>query len=241
MSSRVERWRWLAADLRAARLTWVLLGLMVLVHAIVFYPYAKDEVPAHAEWIYETFGLSFGGLMSGKVWQLFTHAFLHGYWAHLGINSVGLLMLGSRVERVSGPITLLKIFALGVPAGGLLQVLIDHNSLLVGASGGIAAILLWLTTVDPDARAWPIPVSAKNLGRGILLSEAGFAIAALFITSSPLMQVAHACHLGGGLMGWWLGKRQLRPTVTREQLLRERAQREAVGAEDPCQPPDSPV
>jgi membrane associated rhomboid family serine protease len=241
MYSRVQRWRWLAADLRAAKLSLVIVGLMVLVHAFLFYPFASDEVPQHSEWVYESLGLSYDGLMAGKVWQLPAHAFLHGNWWHLAINALGVLMLGSRLERMSGPATLLKVFIAGVLAGGLLQVLLSHDRLLVGASGGIAAILLWLTTVDPHARAWPIPVSAKNLGRGILLSEAGFTIAGLIVPDSAVMAVAHACHLGGGIVGWWLGKRQFGPTITREQLLRERALREAPREEEPIVPPDSPV
>ena len=111
-----------------------------------------------------------------------------------------------------------------------MQVLLsrDPDQLLVGASGGISAMLLWMTTVAPEARAWPIPVTARNLGRGILASEAGFVIATWVAPGSGLDAVAHACHLGGGLAGLWLGKRVFRPLVTREDLAKERARRETV-------------
>lgn len=244
MYSRVQRWRWLAADLRAAKLSLALAAVMVVVHLWVFYPhYAFTAVEAtpRAEWVFENFSLHWQGLKEKKLWQLLTHGFLHGFLLHLLINVAGLLLLGARLERIGGARELLKVFTLGVLAGGLLQVLIMPEIPLVGASGGIAAILLWLTTVDPHARAWPIPVSAKNLGRGILLSEAGFVIASIFMPDSELMQVAHACHLGGGIAGWWLGKRQFGPTLTREDLLRERARREPPREEGPVLPPDTPL
>lgn len=244
MHSRVQRWRWLAADLRAAHLTLILVVLLVVVHLLVFYPhYAFTTVEAtpRVEWAFKTFSLHWQGLKDMKLWQFLSHGLLHAFVLHLLINVAGLLLLGSRVERIGGARALLKVFTLGVLAGGLLQVLVKPDLPLVGASGGIAAILLWLTTVDPHARAWPIPISAKNLGRGILLSEAGFTIASLFMPDSALTQVAHACHLGGGVIGWWLGKRQFGPVITREQLLKERARRESAREEEPIIPPDSPV
>ncbi|WP_367872365.1 rhomboid family intramembrane serine protease [Luteolibacter sp. Populi] len=228
MTKRGERWRTLAADLRAAKLSLVLVGLMVLIHALVFYPFHGDEIPVGSEWIFESFGLSFEGLGAGKVWQLVTYTFLHGLWVHLLINALGLLLLGARVERISGSFTLLKVFMSASLLGGLAQVLVSQDRLLVGASGGIAGILLWLTTVSPEARAWPIPVSAKNLGRGILISEAGFVIASFFVPPSDIIHVAHACHLGGGIAGWLVGRRSLGPVLSREDLLEERARREAA-------------
>jgi membrane associated rhomboid family serine protease len=244
MSTRGQRWRWFAADLRAAHLTLGLGVVMVIVHLLVFYPrypFNEVEVRPRSEWAFMTFGLLFQGLMEGKLWQLFSHGFLHGFVLHLLINVSALLLMGCRVERIGGTRALLKVFTLGVLAGGLLQVMVKPEILLVGASGGVVAILLWLTTVDPHARAWPIPISAKNLGRGILLSEAGFTIASLVMPDSALMQVAHGCHLGGGLAGWWLGKRQFGPVVTREDLLRDRARWEAPREEEPIVPPDSPA
>ena len=243
MHSRVQRWRWLAADMRAGHLSLALVAVMVVVHLVVFYPhypFTSVDVTPRSVWVFENLSLHYEGLKEMKVWQLLSHGLLHGFVLHLLINVVGLLLLGSRVERIGGARVLFKVFTLGVLAGGLLQVLVKPDIPLVGASGGIAAILLWLTTVDPHAKAWPIPVSAKNLGRGILLSEAGFTIASIFMPDSELMQVAHACHLGGGIAGWWLGRRQFGPVLTREDLLRERARREENG-EAPYQPPDSPV
>jgi membrane associated rhomboid family serine protease len=195
---------------------------------LVFYPFRATGIPVSSEWIFWEFGLGRDGLLGGKIWQLATHAFLHGHWAHLLINLAGLLLLGSRIERIAGSGVLLKVFVLGVLAGGTAQLLLSPqpDQLLVGASGGISAMLLWLTTVSPEARAWLVPVSAGSLGRGILLSEAGFAMAAWLAPESGIGMVAHACHLGGGLVGLLIGKRAFGPRLTRERLLKDRTRRE---------------
>ena len=44
---------------------------------------------------------------------------------------------------------------------------------------------------------------------------------------SGVAAIGSGCHLGGGIAGWWLGRRSLGPLVTKEELLRQRARREA--------------
>ncbi|MEN8872091.1 MAG: rhomboid family intramembrane serine protease, partial [Akkermansiaceae bacterium] len=33
-------------------------------------------------------GLSWQGVSSGRIWQIFTHIWLHGNWSHLAINAL---------------------------------------------------------------------------------------------------------------------------------------------------------
>lgn len=226
------RWRWMLQDLLASRASW----LLALSFAAVYIATVslREDI---RDTVHATFGLSRQDLLAGKIWQIFTHPFLHGNEIHLMVNALGLLLIGPRVERIYGPAAVLKVFLAGVVAGGLFHVLLSaprHAEFhLVGASGGLTAMLLWLTTVSPDSRMRPIPVSGKNLGRGILLAEAGFLIAAWIAPDSGLHVVSHACHLGGGLAGWLLGRRLLRPRVTLEDLQRDRARREGGMPEAP--------
>lgn len=215
------------ADLRGAKLCWLLALMIAAVYGGMCF--ASDGT---LDWIFSTFGLSREGLMHGKVWQLVSHAFLHGNILHLSINALGLLLIGSRVERIGGALTVGNVLLAGVLLGGLVQVMAapaPHRDFqLVGISGGFTALLLWLTTVSPESRMAPLPISAKNLGRGIILAEGAFLIGSWFIPQAGLQVVAHGCHFGGALAGWYLGRRMFRPAVTLEELQRERARREAL-------------
>ncbi|MCU0750474.1 MAG: rhomboid family intramembrane serine protease, partial [Akkermansiaceae bacterium] len=170
-----------------------------------------------------------------------SYGFLHGSWWHVVINALFVLLIGSRIEHMAGPKTINAVVAAGLLGGGLLHLCLG-NGLLVGLSGGCLALMLMLTTLSPQSRMMPIPVSGKSLGLGILLA------ALLLALLDPSLQVpgfsevggrmvemgfgswfkmGHACHLGGGLAGWLCGRWLLRPRVTLERLRRDRARREA--------------
>jgi membrane associated rhomboid family serine protease len=112
---------------------------------------------------------------------------------------------------------------------------------LVGLSGGCLALLLLAVTLSPQSRMFPLPVSGKSLGLGIMLAAFGLALidpalglpgaaaAGCWLTAHGMgawFQVGHACHLGGGLAGWLYGCWLLRTRVTLNQLRRDRARRE---------------
>jgi membrane associated rhomboid family serine protease len=166
------------------------------------------------------------------VWRLVTYGFIHGNIGHLSINLAGLFLIGPRVERIGGRSTVARVFLAGVVAGGVAQLLLapagQQGIPLVGASGGIAGLLLWLTTASPDSRTWPIRVSGRNLGRGVLGAEAGLLLVSWLIPDAGFQPIAHACHLGGGLSGWWIARRLLRPSPTLDDLKKERARRESA-------------
>ncbi|RPJ33262.1 MAG: rhomboid family intramembrane serine protease [Verrucomicrobiaceae bacterium] len=191
-------------------------------------------------WWLENFGLSRGEFLTGKFWQVLTYGLLHGSWWHAVFNALFVLLVGSRIEHMAGPAAVLRTAALGILGGGLSHLLLGAG-LLVGLSGGCFALLLLLTTLSPQSRMLPIPVSGKSLGLGILLSSliltlmnpalglpwisaGGRALDAHGMGS--WFQIGHACHLGGGLAGWICGRWILRPRVTLDRLSRDRARRE---------------
>jgi membrane associated rhomboid family serine protease len=217
-------WRWfsaLASARACIRLAISLAGVQAWVALRV------DPDP-----LFFRFGLSREGVAAGGLWQLASHAFIHGHGAHLLVNLTGLLVVGSQVERIGGAKVLLKVFGGGVILGGLLQLSLappaQQGIPLVGASGGVAALLLWLTTVSPESRAWPVGVSGRNLGRGFVIAEAVLLLLSWASPVAGLQSVAHACHLGGALAGWWLARRLLRPLPSLDDLQKERARRESA-------------
>ena len=226
-------------ELSRARVAWMLVALLTAIHAAVEWLGGYQEV---ADW-YVIAGLSRAGLMHGYAWQLLSYGFLHGSWFHLLCNIIFLLLMGSRIEFMLGGVTLLKVFLLGIIGGGLCHLLLGSSgeNVLVGASAGCVALLLLTTTLSPQSRMAPLPLSAKNLGAGVLL---GSLFLSLFqpglhlpffaeigrtgsrIFGEDLFQVGHACHLGGALSGWLHGHWMLRRRIDLNGLRADRARRE---------------
>jgi membrane associated rhomboid family serine protease len=191
-------------------------------------------------WLYNNFGLSRDGFLAGKVWQLLSHGMLHGAWWHVALNALLVLLVGSRIENVAGAAAMVKCTAIGILAGGLCHLLLG-TGMLVGLSGGCFALLLFLTTLSPQSRMFPLPLSARSLGGGVLLAAlllalinpdagvSGFAAVGKWLADHGMgswFDMGHACHFGGGIAGWMYGRWVLRPRVTLARLRSDRARRE---------------
>lgn len=217
--------------------SWALAVVVMILHAVFAGYVTMGEA---AGWYYQL-GLERAGFLSGKIWQIGSHAFVHGGWWHAGLNALFVLLIGSRVEHISGRAVMLRVVAAGIIGGGAGHLLMGAG-LLVGMSGGCMALLLLLTTLSPQSRMMPLPVSGRSLGFGILLaalllalvnpqlgapgfSEIGRAMERHGLGS--WFKMGHACHFGGALAGWIYGRWILRPRVTLESLRRDRERREA--------------
>ena len=219
-------------ELPAARVSLTATGLVLALHAAI----AVAGGPDHCAWWFGQFGLERDAFLSGKWWQPASYGLLHGSWWHAGLNAGLLLALGSRIEHMAGRAAVLRALAAGVPGGGLFHLLLG-DGLLVGSSGACMLLLLLLATLSPQSRMLPLPVSARSLGLGVM------AAALLLALMNPALglpglagigrmlggawfQIGHACHFGGGLAGWLLGRWVLRPRVSLAKLQRERERRE---------------
>lgn len=189
---------------------------------------------------FENLGLSRDGFLSGKIWQILTHGMLHGGWWHAGLNALFVLVVGSRIEHMTGHAVMTRCALFGILGGGICHLLLG-SGLLVGLSGACFALLLLLTTLSPQSRMFPIPVSGRSLGAGLVLAALilaltnpdlglpGFSAAGRTLADHGMeswFKMGHACHLGGGLAGWAYGRWILRPRVTLARLQRERELRE---------------
>ena len=128
---------------------------------------------------------------------------------------------GLRIANVAhryGDVTALGPVDLDVEPGAFL--------VLVGASGGIFALILWLTTMSPQSRMLLLPLSARNLGLGLLIASGALAVATPWLPAGSL-PVSHSCHFGGALAGWLFARRAMRSPVTLADLQKARARRES--------------
>lgn len=231
-------------QLRNAPASWTFAGLVLVIQAVVTLAGGQDRQPAWG-W-FETLGLTREGFLAGEIWRIFSYGLLHGGWLHAAVNAVFILLVGARIEHMAGRAVLMKALVAGVLGGGAGHLLLAPGgpdaALLVGLSGACMALLLLLTTLSPQSRMMPLPVTGRSLGLGILiaalvlalmdpamdmpvLSGAGRVLVANGMAS--WFQIGHACHFGGGVAGWLLGRWLLRPRVTLKSLRRDRERREA--------------
>lgn len=223
---------------------WGLVAFIGVIHCCVEWMGGPNQLPISA-W-YLKFGLSREGFLGGRVWSLLTYGLLHGSWWHLAMNALFVLLVGSRIEHVSGAAVVGRTVLLGVISGGLFHLLFAPGNgsahVLVGLSGGCLALLLLLTTLSPESRMMPLPVSGKSLGLGLILSSLLLTLVNLALGLhefsglgkylmrhglDALFKMGHACHLGGALAGWLYGRWLLRPRVSLDRLRADRMRREA--------------
>ena len=231
-------------QLKSSPASWTFALGILAVHALVEISGGDNRQPAFG-W-FGLLGLTADAVSHGDLWQLVSYGFLHGNWIHVGLNALFILLIGSRIEHMAGSARVVQTILLGILAGGIAHVsmvsLDQNGTLLVGISGGCVALLLVLTTLSPDSRMMPLPVSAQNLGIGILTAELLLALVdpnssiswlrpfGKYLEDSGLggwFAMGHACHFGGGIAGILVGRWILRPRVTLKRLRRDQLRREA--------------
>lgn len=149
-------------------------------------------------------GLSEVGVQNAFAWQFLTAIFMHdGPWHLLG-NTIVLYLLGRDVESIVGQRHFLFLYAVGAVAGELGHLfLMPGSTVLLGASGGVAAVLMAYATILPELEltammffAVPIRLKAKHLAYGAL----AVGIVLLFVDRTGT--VSHSAYLGGCAAGW---------------------------------------
>ncbi|XP_055373448.1 rhomboid-related protein 1 isoform X3 [Condylostylus longicornis] len=76
-----------------------------------------------------------------EVWRFFSYMVLHANWFHLSFNVIVQLIIGIPLELIHGSIRICCIYLAGVFAGSLGTSVVDSKVYLVGASGGVYALL----------------------------------------------------------------------------------------------------
>ncbi|CAN5622525.1 rhomboid family intramembrane serine protease [soil metagenome] len=182
--------------------------------------------------IHEFLGLSEVGIQNAYAWQFLTAAFLHdGPWHLLG-NTIALYLLGRDVEPILGQRHFFFLYATGAIAGELGHLfLMPSATVLLGASGGVAAVLLAYATILPELELTsstffivPLRLKAKHLAYG----AAAIGIVLLVIDRNGT--VSHSAYLGGCAAGW-LYAHLLgfgRPSVLQRALHQRKAEAERI-------------
>jgi membrane associated rhomboid family serine protease len=151
----------------------------------------------------EFLGLSGAGVQNAYAWQFFTAIFMQaGPWHLLG-NMIVLYFLGRDVESIIGQRHFVFLYVYGAIAGELGHLfLMPSNTVLLAASGGVAAVTMAYATVLPELELVtftlfvPLRLKAKYLAYGALL------IGAVLVIIDRNGTVTHSAYLGGCGAGW---------------------------------------
>jgi membrane associated rhomboid family serine protease len=138
-------------------------------------------------------------------WQLVTYGFLHGGFAHIFFNMLGLYMFGSDIERLFGSRYFLAYYFACLVSAALCQLVVvsltgGPEIPTEGASGALYGLLLAFGMYFPKRTVIlifpPIPMPAR-----IFVFVFG-GLELLFGVTGTASGVAHFAHLGGMLGGW---------------------------------------
>jgi membrane associated rhomboid family serine protease len=139
-------------------------------------------------------------------WQVLTYAFLHGGFAHLFFNMLGIWMFGSELERLWGQKRFIQMLLAGALAAAMVQLVfsmvIGSGAPTVGASGALFGLLLCYGVLFPNRTIMPlfppIPMKARTF---VIFFGALALVLGVMDTNGG---VAHFAHLGGMLGAWLL-------------------------------------
>ena len=173
------------ATVETPMLTYVLMGISIAVALGGFL--AGDR-----EWggtlLDDDFALSRFTVGEGELWRLVTSGFVHYGPFHLGLNMLGLYILGSMLEPALGRVRFALVYFASLLAGSFGALLLQPIGDTVGASGAIfglmgAAVIFF--------RSRGIPLMQSGLGFWLLLN--------LVISFRPGISLGG--HLGGFVGG----------------------------------------
>jgi len=193
---------------------------LVIINCLVF---AFVNVLHHqhtAELLMSKYWLTEGALRAGQWWRLVTHMFLHGDALHLVANMLALYSFGRVVEDELGGVRTLIIFFVGGIVGGVLQCELAGQLPLVGASGGVFAVVTAFCWMRWNLKVTlllgfviPLHLRGRSLTYGLLGASLVLGWWYSGDVSSLMGRIGHWAHLGGGLAGLALGRWFFGPAI----------------------------
>ena|SRR2546423_2587372 len=149
-------------------------------------------------------GLSYRGIDQACAWQFFSALFLHGGVFQFAGNMIVLYVIGRDVESILGQKHFLYLYLCGALGGELGHLfLMPSTTVLLGASGGVAAMVMALAIILPELELteslfFILPVRLKMKYFGYALCAMG----AVMLVVDRHGVVSHSAYLGGCAAGW---------------------------------------
>ncbi|XP_041364745.1 rhomboid-related protein 3-like [Gigantopelta aegis] len=142
-----------------------------------------------------------------ELWRFLLYMLIHAGYVHLFFNMLVQIVVGIPLEMVHGSFRILIVYLAGVVAGSLGTSVFDMDAFLVGASGGVYALLA--------AHLANILLNYSHMELGILKLTAVFLIASADVgfaiwdrythKSESAPPIGYTAHLMGALAGLTIG------------------------------------
>jgi membrane associated rhomboid family serine protease len=144
-----------------------------------------------------------------KPWTFFSYIFLHAGLFHLGINMLMLFWFGNIYQLYLGNKFFTKVFIGGGLTGGMLALLAylylpflkNSNTLLVGASAGVEAIVFASAAINPEHE-----LRLLLFGRVKLKYVAFFSLLINYLSIAGSNSGGVIAHIGGAIFGYFYMK-----------------------------------
>lgn len=193
-SSYAPRWR---SQHRVVLYALLTAQFLAFIGQLILQSYAPAAIPDYL-------GLSYRGIDQAYAWQFLSALFLHGGVLQFACNLSILYFLGRDVESIFGQKHFLYLYLLGAVAGELGHLfLLPSTTVLLAASGGVAAIVVAFGTILPELEigaslffVLPLKVKAKHVNYAL------FAVAGVLLFAQRDGVITHSAWLGGGCAGW---------------------------------------
>jgi membrane associated rhomboid family serine protease len=168
------------------------------------------------------------------VWQLVTYGFLHAGLGHILGNLLFLYFLGTMLEGIIGARRFWVFYLGAVVIAGFFQLVVGFLTSpapILGASGGVLAIVCAMATLRPQTRIIFIilPITLKTLAIFYVLFDALNVVHQLQGSGSNVASIAH---LTGAAVGFFAVRRGWIWRDPLEALGRARVQRAAESEAD---------
>ncbi|KAF7662259.1 hypothetical protein LDENG_00240250 [Lucifuga dentata] len=143
-----------------------------------------------------------------EAWRFISYMFVHAGVEHILGNLVMQLLLGIPLELVHKGFEVGMVYLAGVLAGSLASSIFDPLSALVGASGGVYALIggYFMNAVVNFREMIPLIGVFRILAIVIIVgTDFGFAIYRRFIKDEAGLKVSFVAHIGGIVAGMTIG------------------------------------
>jgi membrane associated rhomboid family serine protease len=171
------------------------------------------------------------------LWQLVSYGFLHGDVWHILHNMLFLYFLGTMLEEALGGRRFLVFYLVSIALAGLCQLVLGlalgQSLPIIGASGGVLAIVCAMATLRPTLRVIFIVVPLTLRTLALIYVAIDLYSVILELRSGGGGGVARFAHLSGALFGYLAVRRSWiwGDPLARISAWRERRDEEQAGSE----------
>jgi membrane associated rhomboid family serine protease len=168
--------------------TFALIGLNVIVFLAELLGGGSGSLNGGGQLISDA-GLRGPDIANGDWWRVITGGFLHAGFLHLLLNMYVLYIAGSILEPGIGTPRFLGIYFVSLIAGSLGALLVDPNTVTVGASGAIFGLMAAVIVV------------ARGRGVEQLASQFGLFVVLNLVLTFSISGISVGGHIGGLIGG----------------------------------------